>query len=545
MRKNKVLIVDDDTLIKEWLSKELQRNFLDTITALNAEKALQVVEVEDIDIALIDVELPDMSGLELISKIKSKRPLCEIIVITGFGTQEIAIQSLRRGAIDYIEKPIIMEQLYAAIGRAGERLVEKENMSYSNTLLIIDDEDVIVNRLRRFFEKEGYEVFTALSGAEGLSVIEENKIDVIITDIKMGDMDGVNVLKTAKKLYKDIEGIMITGYRDHEHAINSLRAGAIDYITKPVDLDELLFSVNKAIERITLNRTRLYRNRELKISSEIITKMNEELEKRIIERSTEFDKIQAQLFQTSKLATLGEMSAGLAHEMNQPLGGIALVAKHMRRLLDMERLTHDEILSGLNDIEASIKRITKIIQHIRTFARQDMLKFSSVDVPETIDSAFSLLGEQLRLHEIEFICDYTPSLPKITGEPYQLEQVWINLITNARDAMDEKARVLSKKAVRSEEYKKELRIKAFYLPDNGSVVVSVSDNGIGMSDAVKQRVFDPFYTTKEVGKATGLGLSISYGIIESHKGNIEIESSEERGTTIKVTVPEMEKTSGG
>lgn len=533
-----VLIVDDDKIIREQLQKELKRNFFRTLPAGDGSTALEIFRQEEINIVILDVKLPDMDGLEVLKKIKERKPDCQVIVITGLGTQEVAIKSLRRGAIDYIEKPIKTEELSAALGRAREKLDEREELSYRNRLLLVDDESDVVKALKRVLTKEGYEVLGASNGREGLSIIENTKIDVVIADIKMDDMDGIEVLQRAKKLYRDIEGIIMTGFKDQDLAIRSLRAGAIDYITKPVNLDELLFSIKRAIERINLHRDRLYRSRELKISSEIISKMNEELERRIEERSKELSQTQAQLFQTSKLATLGEMSAGLAHEMNQPLGGISLVAKHMRKLMEREKLTEEEIESGLEDIEASVKRMSKIIQHIRTFARQDTLQFIEVNVNETIDSALSLMGEQLRLHEIELEQELSPDLPRIPGEPYQLEQVWINLISNARDALDEKEKQISNGKCPSEDYRKRLKITTIL--DQGAetacVQVRVSDNGVGLTEEERERVFEPFFTTKEVGKATGLGLAISHGIVESHKGKIDVQSEQWEGATVQVTL---------
>ncbi len=539
MKTKTVLIVDDDKIIREQLQKELKREFFKTFLASDGKTALESLNQEEIDIVILDVKLPDMDGLEVLKVIKEERPDCEVIVITGMGSQEIAIKSLRKGAIDYIEKPIDLDELSAALGRAQEKLAEKKELSYKYRLLLIDDEKEIVKRIQKFLEKEGYETVGAYSGKDGLNIIENQKIDVVITDIKMDDLDGIEVLQRAKRLYRDIEGIMVTGFKDQELAIKSLRAGAIDYITKPINLDELLFSIKRAIERINLNRDRLYRNRELKISSEIISKMNEELERRIEERSKELSQTQAQLFQTSKLATLGEMSAGLAHEMNQPLGGISLITKHLNKLIDRGRLSEEEIVSGLGDIETSVKRMAKIIQHIRTFARQDTLDFLQVDVNETIDSALSLLGEQLRLHDIGVLLELSPDLPTITGEPYQLEQVWINFISNARDALGEKEKQISEGGSESANYKKHLNISTVYNPESEmpSVEVRFTDNGVGLKEEQKERIFEPFFTTKEVGKAMGLGLSICHGIIESHKGEILTESKAGEETTFRVILP--------
>ncbi len=536
MKTRSVLIVDDDRIIREQLEKELKRNFFSTFVAADGKTALDLFDRGKIDILLIDIRLPDIDGLELLAKVKAQKPECEVIVMTGFGTHDIAIQSLRRGAIDYLEKPLQIEDLNAAIGRAQEKLSEKEELSYRNVLLVIDDEEEALTLMKRTLEKEGYDVHGASGGTEGLNIIEKTRIDVIITDIQMKGLNGIEVFQHAKKMYTDIEGIMVTGHKDQELAIKAVRAGAFDYITKPIDLDDLIFAIQKAIERINLNRNRLYRNRELKLTSEIITKMNDELEKRITERTETLKATQVQLFQTSKLATLGEMAAGLAHELNQPLAGLSLICKHLLKLVEINGLTEKEIRTSLHDIESSVKRMSRIIQHIRTFARQDTLKFIEVDIVATIEYALDLLGEQIRLHEIEVVKELRQDLPQVQGEPYQLEQVWINIISNARDALDEAGR---RRGTEQEQYRKRLSISVSLDESDGrkSVIVSFKDNGVGMTAAQRDKIFEPFFTTKEVGKATGLGMSISFGIIENHKGRITVESEEGRGATVNVILP--------
>ncbi len=529
MRKKEVLIVDDDRVTREFLSVEVKRQYFNTRTTANGRDTLALMKENNIDIVLLDVRLPDVDGFEILKKIKQLRPDCEVIVITGFGNQEVAIQALRWGAIDYIEKPIKQEELDAALGRAMEKIIIREKLFYQTSVLLIDDDQPTVKRLKSFLEKENYEIHDAGNGSAALKIIEKSKIDIIITDIKMNDIDGIEVIKRARLVYRDIESIVITGYDEQELAVKALRAGALDYLIKPINLDELLFSLKKAIERINLKRNYLYRNRELKISSEIISKMNEELERRIQEKAKDVNRIQTQLFQTSKLATLGEMAAGLAHEMNQPLGGISLVAKHFRKLIELDKLKQKDLENGLGDIEASVKRMSRIIKHIRTFARQDTLTFVRVDVNATIESALSLLGEQLRLHEINIRKQFAEELPLITGEPYQLEQVWINLLTNARDALDE--------VKHSGTRQKRIVITTRFLARPDVVDVRFCDNGMGMSAAVAEKVFEPFFTTKEVGKATGLGLSISYGIIENHGGKIMLHSNPEQGTSVRIRLP--------
>ncbi len=529
-KTNHVLILDDDVLIRKELKKELQRRFYQVQVAGDAKQAKEILASGTIDIMLLDVNLPDVNGLTLLKQIKDQSDSnVEIIMITGCGSLDVAIQSLRMGAIDYIDKPINIEELAAALGRAGEKILEKKSLQFKNTLLIVDDDETVIRYMKRFLTKEGFDVLVALNGKAAQDILDVNKVDVVISDINMEETSGIEVLKTAKKLYKDIEVIMITGEQDESQSIESLRAGAFDYISKPINMDELCFSLQRAIERINLNRTKLYRGRELKITSEIITKMNQELEERVETRTQALSKVQSQLFQTSKLAVLGEMSAGLAHEINQPLGGISLISTTFRKLQERDKMTAEELYEGLDEIDHCVTRMSKIIQHIRTFARQDTFKFIEVDVNKSLDSALALL----RLHEIKLVLNLDEKIPSVMGEPYQIEQVWINLISNARDALDDRGKKEEDPA-----YEKVLTISTRALTKKKEVEVTFADNGMGMDPETLKKLFEPFFTTKEVGRGSGLGLSISYGIIESHKGDIKAESKRNVGTKIIVTLAE-------
>jgi len=537
VNQKNVLVIDDDTVVRVLLEAVLIRAYYTPFFCANGKSALDFLEQSKIDIVLLDVKLPDMDGLDLLSTIKEKHPSCQTIVITGYGSEQIAVQALRRGALDYIEKPVNEDELVAALGRAHEKLVKANVLTDKNSVLVVDDDIEVVDRLKRFLEKEGFLVYPSTKSEEALEVIALHQIDVIVTDFQMGSMDGLDLLEKAKNLYPDIEGIIVTGHTTGDVLVKALRVGAFDYISKPVDLDALLFAVTKAIERIQLNRTRLYRSREMKITTEIITKMNEELERRIDERSKELNKTQTQLFQTSKLATLGEMAAGLAHEINQPLNGIALINTNIRKLSERDRLTPEELKNSLTEMDGLVRRMKRIIEHIRTFARQEALKFEAVEIPKTLESAMSLMGEQLRLHEIEVDIQCEDGLPRIQGEPYQLEQVWINLASNARDAVDDKGKRIAEGQMKADGYRKLIKITATLEKSSNRVIVTFTDNGVGVSEEQKKKVFEPFFTTKEVGKSTGLGLSISYGIIENHKGTIDFDSVAGEGTTVKVFLP--------
>ena len=531
-----ILIVDDDPTICSELQKELKRNFFPTHVAGNSKDALEILNKNKIDIILLDIFMPDIDGLDMLEKVKAKWPAIEVIIITGYSSQDVAIKALRRGAIDYLEKPINYEELNTSIGRAMEKITENADLTYRHSILLVDDDKDATKKLSRILSKEGYEVFTANDGKEGLGIINQNKIDILIADIEMPIMGGIELLQKVKKFQKDIEVIMMTGFGDENLAIEALRTGAINYLRKPIDLDELLIAIEQAVERILLYRNQLYRDRELKINSQIVSKINEELERRIEERTLEITQVQSQLFQTSKLATLGEMAAGLAHELNQPLAGLSLCTTNMKKLKQRDLLTDMEIDETIENIEGLIKRMSKIIVHIRTFARQDLQKFKSIDINDSAENALNLMEEQLRLNNIQVKRNFNSYIPKINGEPYQIEQIVINALSNAKDALNQREGTgADDPAV----WKKSIEIKTSLV--NEWACIDIIDNGIGMSKAVKEKIFEPFYTTKEVGKATGLGLSISYGIIESHKGRIDVSTEEGRGTTMSIKLPVIMK----
>ena len=249
------------------------------------------------------------------------------------------------------------------------------------------------------------------------------------------------------------------------------------------------------------------------------------------------DKLKAQLIQSDKLASLGEMATGMAHEINQPLNAIGLVCAVMRKLMKKNIFTEEALEANLKEIESSVRRMTQTIKHVRTYARQEVRAFEMIAVAETVDAALILLGEQLRIHGIKVEKAVEPDLPLVRGEPHQLEQVWINFISNARDSMDEKQALIEKGVLNISGYQKKLQITVSHDKAAGTLLVAFTDNGKGLTAENARKVFEPFFTTKEVGKGTGLGLSISLGIIQSHNGRITIEGAPDEGATLKVFLP--------
>jgi PAS domain S-box-containing protein len=239
---------------------------------------------------------------------------------------------------------------------------------------------------------------------------------------------------------------------------------------------------------------------------------------------------EALLTQASKMATLGEMATGVAHELNQPLNVIQVGADFLAKMMKREEeISHDKLLKVSRNISEQVSRATNIVNHLREFGRKSELEVYPVDLNDPIRDVFTLLGQQLRLRNIEVNLKLDEGLPKIVADKNRLEQIFLNLIANARDAMEAKG----------PEVHKDLTIRTYQ--EGSSVMATVSDTGIGMSEGTQERVFDPFFTTKEPGKGTGLGLSITYNLVRDFKGDIDVESALGVGTTFTVRFPAYQK----
>jgi PAS domain S-box-containing protein len=250
---------------------------------------------------------------------------------------------------------------------------------------------------------------------------------------------------------------------------------------------------------------------------------------------TEVVEKETQLIQAGKMTTLGVMAAGMAHEINQPLNVIQVCADFFLKMLKRGQKIEDEDLRSMaNDIVTNVERASGVIKHVRDFARQSEPVRSRVNINDPVNDVFKVLGHQLKVHDVEVELDLDPDIPDILAEHNRLEQVFINLVSNAIDAMDEKD---NRPEISDKE--KRLTIKSF--AENDHTCVKVTDTGIGMSAEVKHKIFEPFYTTKKVGKGTGLGVSISYGIVQDYKGSIEIESEVGKGTTFILKFPQAPK----
>ena len=257
-------------------------------------------------------------------------------------------------------------------------------------------------------------------------------------------------------------------------------------------------------------------------------------EESLKEAYSELKRTQSQLVQSGKLASIGELAAGVAHELNQPLMIIRGHAQLTQRNIAKGKVDIGAVSKQLEPIERNTKRMMNIIDHLRTFSRQSKAEFQPVDINQAIEDSFLMIGEQLRLRNIRVEKNLDAHLPKIKGETNQLEQVFLNLITNARDAITGRAQDTPPEEGREDFITITTQMSA---ANDQRVEILFKDSGGGITEEDRGNIFDPFFTTKEVGKGTGLGLSISYGIISDHGGEIEIARTGPEGTTFRVSLP--------
>jgi signal transduction histidine kinase len=363
-------------------------------------------------------------------------------------------------------------------------------------ILVIDDESGIRDLLSQELSLEGHKVVVACNGKEALEQIRSGQFQLALCDINMPDMSGLEVLEAIRQVQPEMEVLMMTGYGTVETAVSAMKKGAYDFIQKPFDLGEMLALVDKCLEKRGL-RTLIQELREAK---------------------KKLEETQAQLVQSEKLASIGQLAAGVAHELNNPMSGIM---GFTQLLLDDQTLTTLQ-RSDLETIFAQTQRCRTIIQNLLQFSRRQDPKMADIDVAQVLQQVADLIKYEFASSGISLDFQPPKNLPAVVGDPQQLQQVFLNLLVNARHA-------LANRSIS--------RVTMEASTENNEVVIRVADNGPGIPKNIIGKIFDPFFTTKPVGQGTGLGLSICHGIIEQHRGRIEVESEVNHGATFIVHLP--------
>ncbi|RZM78023.1 response regulator [Leptolyngbya iicbica LK] len=420
------------------------------------------------------------------------------------------------------------------------------------TILVVDDTPTNIQVLFDLLDASGYRVAIAKSGEIALQRLENSLPDLILLDVMMPGIDGFETCRRLKAAVatQDIPVIFMTALSDTVDKVKGLQLGAVDYITKPIQHEEVLARINVHLQLRQLNQT---------LEAQVETRTAE------LRQALETVKqTQIQLVQSEKMSSLGQLVAGIAHEINNPInfiyGNLKPAEEYMRDLLglieciqtevpelpeavqkyvedvDLEFLQAD-LPRLINSMKLGADRIRQIVLSLRNFSRLDEADFKAVDIHEGIDSTLLILQHRLKstdtLPAVKIIKDYG-DLPLVECYASQLNQVFMNLLSNALDALEEHS---ERQRAAGQAFIPKIQIKTQDLGD-GQVAIHIVDNGGGMSEEVRSKIFNDFFTTKEIGKGTGLGLPICRQlVVEKHQGQLHCESHLGSETEFIITIP--------
>jgi len=408
--------------------------------------------------------------------------------------------------------------------------------SEMGNIMVVDDTPANLRLLVNMLGERGYSVRPFPRGSLALRAAKNDPPDLILLDINMPEMNGFDVCEKLKEdpNLTEIPVIFITALSETLDKVIAFGAGGVDYITKP-------FQINEVESRV---KTHLK-----------IRRYQQQLQKAL----DELKSTQTHLVQSEKMAALGVLTAGIAHEINNPVNflqasaqGLRYVVANIQKILGgldgieaepssenfarikrlKEELADEDIITALNELVENIRlganRTSEIVSGLRTFTRLDETEKKVADIHENLESTLVILRHRYK-DSIKIEKDYG-DVPPITCFPGKLNQVFMNILGNAIDAIESKGDS-------DEEESISIQTSVETNSDGRHVLVRFRDSGPGFSERVRKRLFDPFFTTKDVGSGTGLGLSISYGIVQEHEGRIEVESEPGKGATFTVYLP--------
>jgi C4-dicarboxylate-specific signal transduction histidine kinase len=378
-------------------------------------------------------------------------------------------------------------------------------------LVIVDDEPVILQILKAVFEDEPYRLSLASSGHEALEVMRRDGVDLLLTDKNLPDVNGLELLKEAKQVNPDAEVIIITGYASLETALAAMELDAFDYVLKPLNN---VFDIRKKVRRALEKQRMVIHNRQL---MSYLEAKNAELERSLEETK----RLQAELIQSEKLAGIGTLAAGIAHEISSPLFGILGLAE---AIVDEE----DPSLVGdyARDIVEYSQTIRSIVVELSSYSRTSKGEYlTTVDLSQVVRDAIRLVERSADTNCITIRADLQDRT-FVNARTNEVQQVFVNLVKNAVEALSEQ-RDAGREGI--------VQVRTGH--QDGYVWALVEDNGPGIPQSNLAMVFDPFYTTKQPGKGTGLGLNIVYRIVTKYRGTVTVESVEGRSTTFHVRFP--------
>ncbi len=399
-------------------------------------------------------------------------------------------------------------------------------------ILVVDDQQSVLQQLGTLIKSLGYQPLTTLYPDYIFEYLESDPVDLILMDVNMPDVDGLELLEKLKNhpVYQNIPVIMVTGDSDKILLKQCFEKGATDFIVKPLDEIVLRARIQSALANQTFIKELEEKTNELEEALEIQQSLNDNL----IQTTRELQQTQQQLIQAQKMEALGVLAGGIAHEFNNLLFAISGYAEMIKEDAAEELI----ILDNVEQVIKAGKRAKDLVQQILTFSRRSEPTYKPVEIGILIKEALKLMRSTLPT-----TIDIQQQVPigehMVLADPTQIHQIIMNLCSNASHAMLEKGGTLTITLERTEissdfadwhEIKRGMYVK-----------LGITDTGCGMTQEVVDHIFEPFFTTKSPGQGTGMGLSVVHGSVKSHNGTIAVQSEPGEGTTIEVFLPEIEE----
>ena len=513
MRPNQdwnILFVDDESGIRGVARVYLEDAGYRVETAQNADEALLRCEAFAPQILVTDIRMPGMDGIALLEAVKQRFPDIEVIVVTAFGDMDVAIRALRLDASDFITKPLSNEALDVALGRAKQRYTDRKNLRTYTDFLERDWSET-TEELMEAIEFQHNLIESSMDGILGCNAARQ----VVTFNASMEQLTGfrkpdvLHRMPLSAFFLPEEEGRMRLALADD-------RYGGVDRLFK---FETTLKGENGVRIPIQLSASVI---RDKGVESGLVCFCRDLSEMHRLEREVED---QARVLHQDKMISLGRLAASVVHEINNPLSGILNYCRLMIRILSRGVLSgenREKFGTYLDLIEKESARCSEIVSNLLTFSRKSPATIGPVSLDNLLQRSIQLIQHKMELSHIRLETQIAPDLPEILGDSNQLQQSIINLVFNAIDAMPKGGTIYLSVARQAADH---------------AVVLEVRDTGTGIAEKHLPHIFEPFYTTKDEGYGVGLGLSTVYGIVENHRGRIEVESKPGEGTCFRLWFP--------
>jgi len=502
-----LLMVEDSPQDQKTIGNVLLNGPMDiSITRVTTgEEGLQLVEKYHFDIILLNYNLPRMNGLEFLSFMKKMGYNIPSIMITEHGNERIAVQAMKIGVYDYLNKcGEYLPKLNLVIQRALEQheiTIQQEELKERTSY--------INKRLQQ--EKQKFENIVSAIGA-GLVIIDKN-FRIIWVNRPMEEW-------FRSTFDQNFEGIPCHVLFQQGEKICGKCALKKIFKTGVIQGKNFQTGVIQRLKHSMTNRDGERRHYQFTSTPlvDIHGKINQVL--CLIQDISQQIDMQLKLIQSEKLAAIGELASGLAHQLNNPLVGILNYAQLLQRKIKPDEPNREL----LDTVERGARQCKDIVGNLLNFSRPHHFNYEVLDLRNILDNTLILIENRLKIKNIIIIIDIANSPPLIEGNSTQLQQVFLNILMNSLQAMPDGGEI-------------KISANSVYHHKQGYCMVKISDSGAGIPKSIKDKIFDPFFTTKDKDQGTGLGLSIAYGIIKAHNGKIEVKSVKGKGTTFILTFP--------